>query len=89
MVNKLSVSVIDYMDKNVSKSGGVEKKKDHDAVISNKCFLDWSEEEISNDFDNQVLSETIASMIDELEKNVVCGVVVQWNPLIKQIRILH
>lgn len=89
MVNKLSVSVIDYMDKNVSKSGGVEKKKDHDAVISNKCFLDWSEEEISNDFDNQVLYETIASMIDELEKNVVCGVVVQRNPLIKQIRILH
>lgn len=76
MVNKLSVSVIDCMDKNVSKSGDVEKKKDHDAVISDKCFSDRSEEEISNDFDNQVLSETIASMIDELEKNVVCGVAV-------------
>ncbi|CAK9329348.1 unnamed protein product [Citrullus colocynthis] len=36
---------------------------------------DRSEEEISNDFDNQVLYETITSMIDKLEKNVVCGVV--------------
>lgn len=74
-VNKPSVSMIDCVDKNIFESGGDGKTKDHDVVISDKHSLVWSEEEISNDFVNQVLFETIVSVIDELKKNAASGVV--------------
>lgn len=51
------------------------RQKIIDVVISDKHSLVWSEEEISKDFVNQVLFETIVSVIDELKKNAASGVV--------------
>lgn len=72
-VSKPSVSVIDCGEKNISK----EKTKDCDVVISNKRSPVRLEEEMSTDFVNQVLSETVAFVIDEIERNVASGVVSQ------------
>lgn len=76
-VSKPSVSVIDCGEKNISKTRVVEKTKDCDVVISNKRSPVRLEEEMSTDFVNQVLSETVAFVIDEIERNVASGVVSQ------------
>lgn len=72
-VNNPSVSGIECVDKIAIESCGVKLSKTHVGVVSGKYSPVRSEEEISNYFVNQVLSETIASVIDGIEKNVVCG----------------
>lgn len=71
-INNLSVSGIKCVDKTATESCGFKASKTYVGVDSNKHSSVRSEEEISNDFVNQMLFESIAFVIDDIEKDVEC-----------------
>ncbi|CAK9311851.1 unnamed protein product [Citrullus colocynthis] len=73
VVNNLNVSGIDCVNKPSSETCGVEASKTHVGVKSYKHSSVRSEEEISDEFVNQVLFEFVAFVINDIDKNLEVG----------------
>lgn len=87
-LNNPSVSGIKCVDKTATESCGVKASKNYVGVDSNKHSSVRSEEEISDDFVNQMLFESVAFVIDVIEKMLSVVWVVHRSPLRKLVRIL-